>query len=1207
MLYLKVTQKTVAVVIFFVLFPRIFSQVVIDAPDDICLGNLGNFKLKNTSGKTITSWQWKFGDGSGSALGAPSYLYRDTGSFTITCDVEFTDKSTSSASHNIRILSLPKAIFTTSVNPNGLCQHWAHICYADQSKKAETSRDIHKVIITWGDGNLDVYKDGNLSPPYCHDYDVVGDFKIRFEVVDVKGCKDAMYEKVNVIEGAKAKIDSSINYSCTSSEFCVNGTVTPFNASYEWYVNGINIPGNPQNFCNTYFKDTTLNILLVAKNLKTKCPDSAWEKVTIQVASNSLRLKLRSHNFCHKDSNFWAQIESNIAPTKIEWYLDGILQSNKGKNLVFNAKDLGMQPGHYTLKCVAWFGTCKLEQTDTFRIRGPVINVGVWNAGQCNSNNKVYFEDSTRYSSGHLAWYWDNSDYVSDTCTIWRAFDQNRYSNCIHTRDWWGKHQYPYNFDGIMTLTVHDSVTQCFDDTGVGVLIGDCIPVWIRDEIKLCQGDTFLNVPPNYFNPRYFSMDTGKTWLPFPSKIDTPYYGWYGLSFIIPHNFPNHAQDYGNDSFEIVSDVVTYDTLFYPHLLFVDETPALDSISVVTTGCKTCRIKLNFGKHKFKPDQNIYVDWKGTTYRYFIDRDTILDTLIILPKAKGGDTLIVTYTNASGCTNKYKMFTGCGMDMEIVQDKTACKGGEHCIALMARDNVSDTFYNMYNAGLIYKVQWGKNIYPLIDHICATVDSGGIIPLTFFAQDRRGCLDSLKDSILVQHVQAGVTPDSRLALCSELKQLFDSSYVSGYNAKIEEYGWNFNRKDLNSELKDPVQLFEKGGKNHIKHWVKSSFGCTDTMEYDIEISGSQPYFTTGDTLGCAAFEAHFKNLSKNCRTYIWEFGDPQQNTESKSDTSETKFTYTVPGIYYVRLTGIDTIFDPVTGEAYHCHSEFPNNPDTIRKVHVLPYFHSKIFGPDSICPNTRFYINSMTDASAQNEIWTYPDGKTEQKPASSSEMFTMGPGIYTFKVKPDYGQNPGEPYCADTPSHTVYVIGVKADFDFTAPRNDGYYEFTNKSSVEAIKYSWDFGHPASGNNTSTLKDPTHDYYPDTGNFKVCLIVTNSLGCKDTLCKNIPQYYMEYLMLANVFTPGDTDGKNDLYDVVIEGEKEYDLKIFNRWGEVVYHSKTDGNRYTDKINWNGKVHNTGATCPEGDYFYQFTYSFKRHPEKLRTISGSITLIR
>ncbi len=1183
------------------------AQIQIIGPNYICSGDLANYKIKNNSGKSIQSYAWDFGDGHGSKLATPSYFYKKTGSYTLACEVVYADNSKDNASETVEVLELPKAIFTQANNQNNFCQFRANVCYQNNSTAAATDRPLQKTIITWGDGNLDVEKN-KIPTKVCHNYEVVGDFKIRLEVVDSKGCKSADYKRINIIEGVKAQITSNTSVDCNSVEYCANAVVNPVASSYNWYFNGKLITAGTSNICSTYSKKTGIYLLLIAENLKTKCKDTAIVKDTVDVAPANPKLQFSSKNPCFNDTGFWIKTNSAINTNDINWYIDDVLWPDHSAGLKFNPKIKFLNPGKHRIRCQMAYGKCKVTLVDSIDISGPKAHFGIWNNLQCNSNYKVFFVDSSESKSAHCSWHWTSWDSQSDTCKIWRAYNKNRYKNCTQTLDWWGKHQFPEYFSGDVSLTVYDSTTGCSDSDFAVVYTGDCPPCMNPGAMRhLCQGDLFLNVRPNYFNPRYFSLDTGKTWLPFPSAIDKPYEGIYGVTFIVPRNFPNYAEDFGDDSFRVVQVPVIYDTVFLADYVHIHDRPSLDSISLSTTGCRDCKVVIHLNKHTFKSNEYLNITWKNKAWNFIFDKDTTIDSLVIQTHKKGGDSLIIQIGNKFKCSHSYSFYAGCGMDMEIEHDRTDCFENQHCVELKVRDNAADKYYDMQSGELNYKLKWSKNWYTNQNKLCKKISDSGQVLLQFICSNAHGCTDTMLDTIAVQKVVAGVSRDSKLAFCSELKKLFDSSYALGGDEIISSYGWNFNRRNRNSELKDPVQLFESGGKNHIIHWVTSSYGCRDTVEYDIEIAGSKPYFTIPDTMGCVEFDAVFKNKSKNCRTFIWEFGDPDQNIISVSDTQDVHFIYTAAGTYHINLIGIDTVYSPITGEAYHCHSYFPDNSDTNRTVHVLPYYKSSITAPDTICENEIFYVSSGTDDNAEYDNWLMPDGNKVRKTVKFSWKEQKKRGVYTYKIKPDYGWNPQEPFCADTPTKSVVVLGIDADFDYESKLNDGNYNFTNKSSLDAIRFYWNFGHSGNSKDTSTAKNPTHDYFPDTGNFKVCLVAKNAKGCTDTICKYVSQQYMEYCYLANVFTPENGDGKNDLYDVVISGEKQYSLRILNRFGELVYESKTDGDRFTDNINWNGKVRNTGATCPAGTYFYQFTWSYKRSPDKVRTVNGSVNLIR
>jgi gliding motility-associated-like protein len=86
----------------------------------------------------------------------------------------------------------------------------------------------------------------------------------------------------------------------------------------------------------------------------------------------------------------------------------------------------------------------------------------------------------------------------------------------------------------------------------------------------------------------------------------------------------------------------------------------------------------------------------------------------------------------------------------------------------------------------------------------------------------------------------------------------------------------------------------------------------------------------------------------------------------------------------------------------------------------------------------------------------------------------------------------------------------------------------------------------------------------------------------------------IYVPNSFTPND-DGLNDKFGAVGEGIIEYNMQIFNVWGNLVFESKNPSTQ------WDGK-HN-GLLCAEGAYTYLI--SAKSEKRRLKK-SGSINLI-
>jgi len=67
----------------------------------------------------------------------------------------------------------------------------------------------------------------------------------------------------------------------------------------------------------------------------------------------------------------------------------------------------------------------------------------------------------------------------------------------------------------------------------------------------------------------------------------------------------------------------------------------------------------------------------------------------------------------------------------------------------------------------------------------------------------------------------------------------------------------------------------------------------------------------------------------------------------------------------------------------------------------------------------------------------------------------------------------------------------------------------------------------------------------------------------------------LEVPNVFTPNG-DNTNDVFTITSTGVKEITLKIFNRWGQLMYDFSGA------KAAWDG-ITNAGEKATDGTYFY------------------------
>lgn len=158
--------------------------------------------------------------------------------------------------------------------------------------------------------------------------------------------------------------------------------------------------------------------------------------------------------------------------------------------------------------------------------------------------------------------------------------------------------------------------------------------------------------------------------------------------------------------------------------------------------------------------------------------------------------------------------------------------------------------------------------------------------------------------------------------------------------------------------------------------------------------------------------------------------------------------------------------------------------------------------------------------------------------------------------------------------------IDANFNFQFSYCTGIYQFIDSSIDEKnsiVAYYWNFGDPNSGaENISTIANPSHKFSAE-GAYTITLIATNADGNKDTVFKTINNSNpkSESLYIPNIFSP-NRDGLNDCFTPISKSNfVNYSLKIYNRWGELVYFS----NNANDC--WDGQQKN--GQIEIGTYFY------------------------
>jgi gliding motility-associated-like protein len=195
-------------------------------------------------------------------------------------------------------------------------------------------------------------------------------------------------------------------------------------------------------------------------------------------------------------------------------------------------------------------------------------------------------------------------------------------------------------------------------------------------------------------------------------------------------------------------------------------------------------------------------------------------------------------------------------------------------------------------------------------------------------------------------------------------------------------------------------------------------------------------------------------------------------------------------------------------------------------------------------------------------------------------------------------------CGDLSANINVIINPAPIADFTPSTytanipNDP-VQFTNQSTG-ANSYYWIFGDGGFTN----LVNPIHNYVT-VGYYTVSLIATNQYGCKDTTDKVIK--VISDIQFPNVFTPNlngsnggsynPNDYSNDVFFPYTSGVTDYHLRIFNRWGELIFESQ-DIN-----VGWDGYFN--GKLCQQDAYVWKADVKFFDGRKYNKT--GNVTLLR
>lgn len=482
---------------------------------------------------------------------------------------------------------------------------------------------------------------------------------------------------------------------------------------------------------------------------------------------------------------------------------------------------------------------------------------------------------------------------------------------------------------------------------------------------------------------------------------------------------------------------------------------------------------------------------------------------------------------------------------------------------------------------------------------------------------------------------------------------------GNHSSSASINWDFggNASLLNSSNNTLQNISFNNAGPHLVSLEISDYGCTDYFEDTIWVLHDPIAEITSQEDFCIGLDVDFKNNSQNAHTYYWDFDDNNMN----SNQFEPSYLYPDTGVYNVMLVASNNYCSDTTYESFRVYPLLKTEiiGDTTACFAEQNFNFSAAGSKTEYCTyewdipdgNIIFSTDSFVNNIVFDTTGVFPVSLTITENGCSDtktiNVYVANPPIADFDADPRQGCRPlevnfqnqsytetslnylwqfgdGTNSTIENPSHNYLIAGLY-NISLTVESTEICFK---SSSINKENYIQVFDLPTSifsvspeetsifdpfieindqsiNNINSTyyledtivnLFDYTHEFV-DTGYHLIKQIVVDENTCKDTSLKEIyinPEFRF---YIPNTFTPNN-DGKNDFFKPELIGVKNYEFRIYNRWGELVFLTENQ------KASWDGKTRkNTNA--PQGVYVYWI--KIKNDLKQEYIYNGHVNLIR
>jgi gliding motility-associated-like protein len=477
-------------------------------------------------------------------------------------------------------------------------------------------------------------------------------------------------------------------------------------------------------------------------------------------------------------------------------------------------------------------------------------------------------------------------------------------------------------------------------------------------------------------------------------------------------------------------------------------------------------------------------------------------------------TYTVTGTDLNGCTSTSTVTVTIIQPTAVITPDgplTFCEGGS--VQLTA------------NSGSLYQWSTNENTQSI------TVDSGGNYIVSVYTSN---CVASDTITIVVLPAPTAFWNSlPNINICQG-----DSAFISINTSANNVLQWEYNGQVINGAVSFSIYANMTGSYTAL---VTAVNGCTTSLSSSVNVSSMPVAAFIIPAVSCTQ-NVLIENQSTDATGYFWSYGDGNVST-----MFESNHNYTSAGTYTVELIATNN----------NCY-------DTTTSQIIIDEIPVAEFGRLSNCGYAQYFQNSS--ANALSYTWSFGDGDSAFITDPVHIYSVPGQYMITLAATSTNG-------CISVFQREIDIaVNVPAVFNFTYDTCSATATFY-PSFLIANSYNWNFD-----NNDSLSGILYPEYHFDhSGPFTVSLITNVGFDCMniDSLTLNIPEIPEETMFLPTAFTP-NADGVNDIFRAIgNSGCSEFEIFIYNRWGEMIFESKNI------EKGWDGKYN--GNNVPSDVYCY------------------------